>query len=960
MSKHSKLGKFHLGGEEEMSGTTAEARRRLPALASGERHTVRRADSDSDDGKCNYGQSGSSAFRVLAEAAGICIAKEDSIPTGAQDDAIFDEVLQRLLEEENARVVVCFCEGETAGGLLQAIKRKGLAGHFMLVGSDGWADRWDVVDEVKEEALGALTVRIHTAIVPEFKNHYLALNPFNNSRNPWFQEFWAYKFNCTFDIAGSDRTAVINNCTGEEDLSVEYKQDHKLAFVIKAIMTMAHGLHNMQADVCGDVSAGLCDQLKTFDGAKFMKDYLMNVSFLYQAEKKDERVMFDSSGDPPGRYDIVNFVKREDGSYDYVHLGDWYNGSLSFFREKSLFVHPAVETGLVESVCSKPCPPGEKRSGGQEGGQEMCCWVCVPCRENQFLLNQTTCMDCEPGFWPNEEKLGCEAIDVEMIQWEDTPAIITIILSVHGLLATVFAAVVFICYNNTPVVKSSTRELSYTIFTGIAICCLTTFPILATPSAVMCTATRILPGLAFALIYASLFTKTYRIARVLANDSNKQISKSTRYLYNEWLVIYTIIIILPEIGIVFGMLVFQPAHETLKYPTLERVIRVCNTSTEAIMAPLGYDFLLLLLCTIYAIKTRKVPANYNEAKFIGFAVYTTLVIWVAFIPIYFNSDEFASAIALCICISLSGLVTLVLLFLPKMYIILFRPEKNSRQYFMTTVADRSMRGFNVGNNCNSINSCSDVSVNRGRGSTTSFETRYSVGMSPDHQRSLLNRWNQSSSKSRFSTECHPRSQLKRPVPAGLVQRTLSSPTSRLGLQSSSKSLSTKQRGLSEQERREQRIAELLDKSYGSHLDKQDRAIQTPDSMLREMLERIYEGKSLRPLPPSYRSMQDQHVPRPLYGLIREESASDRGEEEDEDEDDADRPPDSATGSPEVDPLKLKRKRSQFRKIFIDLPPFNENDSQHAISAKPKEHSAIIESPAAEAEATEPSPPPPDP
>ena len=51
---------------------------------------------------------------------------------------------------------------------------------------------------------------------------------------------------------------------------------------------------------------------------------------------------------------------------------------------------------------------------------------------------------------------------------------------------------------------------------------------------------------------------------------------------------------------------------------------------------------LITVCTFYAIKTRKVPENFNEAKYIGFTMYTTCIIWLAFVPLYFgtaNSHE---------------------------------------------------------------------------------------------------------------------------------------------------------------------------------------------------------------------------------------------------------------------------------------------------------------------------------
>lgn len=100
------------------------------------------------------------------------------------------------------------------------------------------------------------------------------------------------------------------------------------------------------------------------------------------------------------------------------------------------------------------------------------------------------------------------------------------------------------------------------------------------------------------------------------------------------------------------------------------------------------------MCTLYAFKTRNVPENFNEAKFIGFTMYTTLVIWIAFVAIYLSSDH--KVTTLCLCISFSALFALFLLFLPRCYIIIFKPEKNNRSFFTTTKNVRCHFGYQIG------------------------------------------------------------------------------------------------------------------------------------------------------------------------------------------------------------------------------------------------------------------------
>ena len=72
--------------------------------------------------------------------------------------------------------------------------------------------------------------------------------------------------------------------------------------------------------------------------------------------------------------------------------------------------------------------------------------------------------------------------------------------------------------------------------------------------------------------------------------------------------------------------------------------------------------------------------------YIGFTMYSTCLIWLAFVPIYFSTaDNIEIRLAtMCFSITFSATVALVCLFAPKLYIILLRPEQNVRQSMITS------------------------------------------------------------------------------------------------------------------------------------------------------------------------------------------------------------------------------------------------------------------------------------
>ncbi|KAM8809779.1 metabotropic glutamate receptor 1 [Eudromia elegans] len=619
----------------------------------------------------NYGESGMEAFKELAAQEGLCIAHSDKIYSNAGEKS-FDRLLRKLRERlPKARVVVCFCEGMTVRGILIAMRRLGVLGEFLLIGSDGWADRDEVIEGYEPEANGGITIKLQSPEVLSFDDYYLKLRLDTNTRNPWFPEFWQHRFQCRIPGHPLENPNFQKNCTGNESLEENYVQDSKMGFVINAIYAMAHGLQNMHHALCpGHV--GLCDAMKPIDGSKLL-EFLLKSSFIGVS---GEEVWFDEKGDAPGRYDIMNLQYIEQNRYDYVLIGTWHEGVLNIDDDRIQM----NKSGMVRSVCSEPCWKGQIKVIRK--GEVSCCWICTACKENEFVQDEFTCKACELGWWPNADLTGCEPIPVKYLQWSNIESIVAVVFSCLGILVTMFVTLIFVLYRDTPVVKSSSRELCYIILAGIFLGYICPFTLIAKPTTTSCYLQRLLVGLSSAMCYSALVTKTNRIARILAGSKKKICTRKPRFMSAWAQVVIASILISVQLTLVVTLIILEPPMPILSYPSIKEVYLICNTSNLGVVAPVGYNGLLIMSCTYYAFKTRNVPANFNEAKYIAFTMYTTCIIWLAFVPIYFGSNY--KIITTCFAVSLSVTVALGCMFTPKMYIIIAKPERNVRSAFTTS------------------------------------------------------------------------------------------------------------------------------------------------------------------------------------------------------------------------------------------------------------------------------------
>uniref|UniRef100_A0A8B9LJ30 Glutamate receptor, metabotropic 4 n=1 Tax=Astyanax mexicanus TaxID=7994 RepID=A0A8B9LJ30_ASTMX len=636
----------------------------------------------------NYGESGVDAFIQRAfEEGNVCISQTVKIPREAKEGE-FDKIIRNLGENPNARVVISFANEDDIRQLLQAAKKANQTGHFIWVGSDSWGSKISPVRHQEEMAEGAITILPKRQSIRGFDNYFIGRTLENNRRNVWFAEFWENNFNCKLNRYAPKKGSGLKKCTNQERIGKDsgYEQESKVVFVINAVYAMAHALHNMHRALCPN-QVGICPKMEPVNGTLLLQ-YIRKVNITVTSGNP---VQFNENGDAPGRYDIFQYQLNQTANQtaEYKIIGSWTD---KLNLNMSVVQWPGGVRQVPSSTCSQPCKPGWRKKVVKG---IPCCWHCERCDGYQYQADQFTCKMCRFDMRPNKNHTACQPIPIIQLEWSSPWVVISVLIAVLGIMATMFVMVTFMRYNDTPIVKASGRELSYVLLTGIFLCYATTFLMIATPSVTLCSFRRIFLGLGMSISYAALLTKTNRIYRIF--EQGKMSVSAPRFISPASQLVITFILISVQLLGVCIWFIMDPPQAFIDYedqrmanPQLARGVLKCDISDLSLICLLGYSMLLMVTCTVYAIKTRRVPETFNEAKPIGFTMYTTCIIWLAFIPIFFGTSQsldkmYIQTTTLTLSVSLSASVSLGLLYMPKVYVVLLHPEQN--------VAKRSTRSL---------------------------------------------------------------------------------------------------------------------------------------------------------------------------------------------------------------------------------------------------------------------------
>ncbi|XP_060780455.1 extracellular calcium-sensing receptor-like [Neoarius graeffei] len=398
-----------------------------------------------------------------------------------------------------------------------------------------------------------------------------------------------------------------------------------------------------------------------------------------------EDVYFDENGDPTARYELINFQQVKDGKIVVVKVG-FYDGSLqthlqlSFNNVSIAWAHNKSQVPV--SMCNPSCPLGTRKA--MQKGRPICCFDCIPCADGEIsnVTDSITCIKCPPELWSNDRKDTCVLKLVEFLSFEEIMGIILVSFSLLGVSFTFCIAIIFMKHKDTPIVRANNSELSFLLLFSLTLCFLCSLTFIGQPSAWSCMLRHTTFGIIFVLCISCVLGKTVVVlmafrATLPGSDVMKWFGPPQQRLS---VLAFTLV----QVIICVLWLTISPPfpYKNMKY-SKEKIILECNVgSAIGFWAVLGYIGLLALLCFILAFLARKLPDNFNEAKFITFSILIFCAVWITFIPAYVSSPgKFTVAVEI-FAILTSSFGLLFCIFIPKCYIIIMKPEKNTKKELM--------------------------------------------------------------------------------------------------------------------------------------------------------------------------------------------------------------------------------------------------------------------------------------
>ncbi|XP_068173784.1 extracellular calcium-sensing receptor-like [Antennarius striatus] len=627
----------------------------------------------------------------LTHSGGGCLAYVEVLPWESDRPEI--KRIVNVVTTSTARVVMVFAHEFNIIHLMEEVARQNITG-LQWIASEAWSTAAGLqTPHFMPYLSGTLGIAIRQGKMPGLREFLLQIRPYQNDSvnygNSIVKQFWEYMFQCKFDLKNGAENGI-PYCTGEEDIEnmetvfLDLSNLRPEYNIYKAVYALAHGLNDMMQ--CepgrGPFSGNSCTTVQTMEPWQILH-YLEKVNF---NTSFGDQVSFDENGDALPIYDIVNWLWLPDGRIKVQNVGVVKSlvskGETLTIDEDKIFWN-FESNKSPQSVCSNSCLPGTHMT--LKKGEPTCCFDCMPCSDGT-ISNKTDslmCSSCPQNFWSSSRRDHCVPKKLEFLSYHEP---LGICLTAASLLGTFMCAVIlgiFICHRYTPIVRANNSELSFLLLVSLKLCFLCSLLFIGRPKLWTCQLRHAAFGISFVLSVSCILVKTMVVLAVFraSKPGGGAILKwfGTVQQRGTVIVLTSIQAAICTVWLVFASPV---PYKNTQYHNDKIVYECVVGSTLGFSLLLGYIGSLAIISFLLAFLARNLPDSFNEAKLITFSMVIFCAVWVAFVPAYVNSPgKYADAVEV-FAILASSFGLLIALFGPKCYIILLRPEKNTKKGIM--------------------------------------------------------------------------------------------------------------------------------------------------------------------------------------------------------------------------------------------------------------------------------------
>ncbi|KAK9405294.1 type-2 vomeronasal receptor [Crotalus adamanteus] len=509
----------------------------------------------------------------------------------------------------------------------------------------------------------------------------------NIYKSPFFveSEFQAEYFYCSvskhaFSVKGRRR------CTQKAPVETQEKKNRMQipndGYTYSVIKILAHALNAasqpQRRRKKGEERLG-APRLQPWKFHPFLKKReLYNLSLL--------KVYLDQNGDVAADLTIISrVVLPKEDPFD-KRMGSFERQRLTI-NQDALSQLKLLNKSLPQSKCVEKCHPGFVKKARE--GEPVCCYDCIPCPEGTISTQEDTtkCTKCPDDQYPTENRVQCIRKRITFLSYEEHLSIILISFALLLFLNTGIVLVIFIKYLETPIVKANNRDLSYILLVSLLLCFLSSLFFIGQPRKATCLLRQMVFSIVFSVAVSSVLAKTITV--VLAFLASKPGNKVKRWLGKSLAISIILSCSAVQIFICAMWLgVSPPFPDSDLHSQPGEIILQCNEgSVTMFYVVLGYMGFLAAICFTVAFLARNLPGAFNEAKLITFSMLVFCSVWVSFLPTYLSTKGKYMVAVQVFSILASGAGLLSCIFFPKCYIIILRPDLNTKEHLMAKAGE---------------------------------------------------------------------------------------------------------------------------------------------------------------------------------------------------------------------------------------------------------------------------------